>query len=189
MEFSSFKEKVFQKLSWVFDFSKVVIILVITILLTHFFIATIFVVSGCSMEPNFHDSEYLLISRLSRNFKRGDVVGFYYPGAPREKYIKRIIGLPGEKIKIKNNKIIIYNQKNPSGLLLREGFYLPSETVTEPNKTWLLSEKEYFVMGDNRENSSDSRTWGTLPEKYIVGRAILILWPISEINTISKVVY
>jgi len=190
MDWLDFKERVFQKLSWVFDFSKFVIGLTIIVLIIHFFIATIFVVSGQSMEPNFHNGEYLLVNRLAvRNLKRGDVVGLYYPGNPKEKYIKRIIGLPGEKIQIKKSKIIIYNQNRPEGFILYEGLYIPKETITEPNKTWQIDKDEYFVIGDNRENSSDSRLWGPLPKKYLVGRAILILWPFRRINTISRVDY
>ena len=90
MNWQTLRENVFQRLSWVFDLSKIIIILILVILITHFFIATIFVVSGQSMEPNFQNGEYLLMNRLNRNFKRGDVVGLYYPGNPKEKYIKRI---------------------------------------------------------------------------------------------------
>lgn len=189
MNWQSLKENVFQKLSWVFDLSKIIVILVVIVLVTHFFIATIFVVSGQSMEPNFHDKEYLLINRLSGNLKRGDVVGLYYPGNPSEKYIKRIIGLPGEKVKIKNNKITVYNKENPQGFILNEGFYLSPEIQTSENKAWQVPEGEYFVVGDNRENSSDSRVFGTVPAKYIVGRAIAVLWPIGEINTINRITY
>jgi signal peptidase I len=187
MNWSDLQEKAFEKLSWVFDFSKVVVILVILILFLHFFIATIFVVSGQSMEPNFHDGQYLLINQLSRsNLQRGDVVGLKYPGQPSEKYIKRIIGLPGEKIKIKNNQIIIYDKNHPIGFVLPEKTYISSETMTEGDKTWQLGQDEYFVIGDNRENSSDSRTWGALSSRYIVGRAIFILWPITQINKILR---
>ena len=190
MNWHNLQEKVFQKLSWVFDFSRVVIILVILILITHFFIATIFVVSGESMEMDFHNGEYLLINRLDKNsLKRGDVIGFNYPGMSGEKYIKRVIGLPGEKVKIADNKITIYNNEHPQGFVLSDGAYLSSDVITEGNKIWLVGQNEYFVLGDNRENSSDSRLWGTLPEKYIVGRAILVLWPLKNINAINRVDY
>jgi signal peptidase I len=189
MDWQEFRENLFEKSSWAFNLSKVVVVLVIIILLTHFFIATIFVVSGGSMEPNFNNGEYLLINRLVHNFKRGDVIGFYYPGQPSEKYIKRVIGLPGEKIKINKNKVIIYNRKNPDGFVLDESFYLASDNFTQWNKTWQVPDDEYFVMGDNRGNSSDSRIWSTLPAKYIVGRAVLVLWPIKDISIINRIGY
>ncbi len=189
MDWRKLREDLFQKASWVFTLSRAVVIMVIIILLIHFFVATIFVVSGQSMEPNFHDDEYLLINRLSKGYRRGDVIGFYYPGQPKEKYIKRVVGLPGEKVKIENNKVTIYNKENPKGFVLDEAFYLPSSTKTEAHKTWQVPENEYFVMGDNRENSSDSRTWTTLPIKYIVGRAIMAVWSINSIGIVSRMNY
>jgi len=183
------KENIFKKLSWVFDFSKIVVVLVVVILIIHFFIATIFVVSGESMEPNLHNGEFLLVNRLNKQFSRGDIIGFYYPGFPSNKFVKRVIGLPGEKVRIKNNKIIIYNRQNPKGIILEESFYLPSGIVIEPEKMWQVGNEEYFVIGDNRTNSIDSRFFGPLPRKYIVGRAIIILWPIRMINIIKRVQY
>lgn len=185
MPFFRFRLEKLSFLGWAFELSKIALILVLFGVLIHLFLLTIFVVDGESMEPNFFDKEYLLIDRVSYYFRkpeRGEVVILRFPGRPKEKYIKRIIGLPNEKIEIKNSEIFINNQK------IKED-YLSLGTVTEPDLEKNLGENEYFVLGDNRENSSDSRIWGTCPRENIIGRAIFVLYPLSEWNLVPKVEY
>jgi signal peptidase I len=153
------------------------------IYLVNLFIGSVFVVSGESMEPNFHDKEYLLVNKIGYTIstpKRGDVVVFKFPGELDQKYIKRVVGLPGDTIEIKNNGVYVNNQK-----LLES--YIPVTTQTAPlvNQTkWTVKDKEYFVMGDNRENSNDSRVWGVLPKEYLIGKIIYSIYPISNLNGI-----
>ena len=141
------------------------------------FIAQPFKVSGASMVPTFHDREYLIVDEISYRFnepKRGDVIVFHPPQDPSTYYIKRIIGLPGETVKIEGPNVLIINKENPEGFNLTEKYV--NEKFSE-NKTYETGADEYFVMGDNRNRSSDSRVWGVLPRKFMVGRAYLRLLP------------
>jgi signal peptidase I len=143
-------------------------------------------VKGASMEPNYHSTDYLIIDELSYRFsepQRGDVIVFKYPKDESYKYIKRIIAFPGEAVEIKNAKIYI-TDKSGKMFELDEN-YLPQEVKDswKNNMTMspvLLKEGEYFVLGDNRNYSSDSRIWGTLPEGNIIGKVFFTL-SISEI--------
>lgn len=154
-------------------------------------------VIGSSMEPNFYDGEYILTDRLSYRLdepQRGDVVVFKYPKDETLEYIKRIIGLPGEKVLIENNTVTIFNEENPEGFLIDEK-YLPEGTITEGSgifqegKETLIPTDSYFVMGDNRARSSDSRSWGTVSEEEITGKALFRYWPIDRFGVIKKVEY
>jgi signal peptidase I len=182
---------------------KMILWVVVIIVPLRVFLVQPFFVQGASMEPNFEDKEYLIINELGykttdvglgsgknaldlftvksfRELKRGDVVVFRYPKNPSVYYIKRVIGLPGEKIEIKDNKVIISNSENPSGFVLNESGYLPPSEETTGDQIVNLSSSEYFVMGDNRKYSSDSRSWGPVPEKDVVGKVVLRAWPFSK---------
>ncbi len=143
------------------------------------FIAQPFVVSGDSMFPTFHNGQYLIVDELSYNTSgphRGDVVIFKYPNDPSRFFIKRIIGMPNEKIVIKDGTVSIVNKENPDGFALNEPY------IDEPfhtTATYETGTDQFFVMGDNRNRSSDSRIWGVLPRKLMIGRAYLRLLPIS----------
>ena len=142
------------------------------------------------MEPNFHTGDYLIVDELSYRFvdpKRGDVIVFQFPQNPSQKYIKRIIGLPGETIEVKDGKVITYNQDN--AVVLEENTYLPESIQTNGNTKVSLKENEYFVLGDNRNVSSDSRAWWVLKEHFIVGRTFVRLLPISDISAIKTPTY
>ena len=158
------------------------------IYLVYLFVASIFVVAGTSMEPNFSEKEYLLVNKLNVLFgkpKRGDVVVFKFPGELEEKYIKRIIGLPGETVEVKDEGVYINDAK------LMEG-YLPKDLPTLPlsaQDKWTLENGEFFVLGDNRINSNDSRVWSTLPKEYLIGKISYIVFPFSQIGTIESVNY
>lgn len=142
------------------------------------FIAQPFIVRGASMEPNFKDGEYLVVDELSYRFRepeRGDVIIFRYPNDPAQFFIKRIVGLPGETVVIKSGYVYIRNEKGEDIKL--EETYLSPKALTVSNEVVLLGHTDYFVLGDNRPASSDSRVWGTLDERYLVGRAFLRLFP------------
>ena len=169
-------------LAFVWETIKVVVISLAIILPIRYYLVQPFFVKGASMEPNFEDGEYLIIDEISYYFKkpvRGDVVVFYYPLDTSRYYIKRIIGLPGETVEIKNGDIIIYNGEHPEGLLIQET-YLPQNLTTGGDINKKISNGEYFVLGDNRLNSSDSRIWGALPEKDVIGRVLLRAWPFGR---------
>lgn len=161
---------------------KFVILSVAIVVPIRVFIAQPFVVSGDSMIPNFQNKDYLIIDEISFILgepKRGDVIVFRYPNDTKKFFIKRIIGMPNETIVIENGRTTIINEENPDGLLLDESYINESFNTTSVYKT---RDEEYFVMGDNRNKSSDSRYWGVLPRKLIVGRAYLRLLPINNIS-------
>ena len=147
------------------------------------FIAQPFIVSGASMEDTFHGGEYLIVDQLSYYFDepaRGDVIIFRYPRDPSKFFIKRIIGLPGDTISIDGSTVTITNDTHPNGTVLNEPYVANMRTETPLTQT--LQEHEYFVMGDNRNASSDSRTWGVLDRDEIIGKAFLRLFPVAEIG-------
>jgi len=174
----SFKQFAFETL-------KIIIISLIIILPVRYYLVQPFYVKGQSMEPNFHDNEYLIINEISYRLnlpERGDIIVFKYPKNPSEFYIKRIIGLPGETIKIKDNQIIIFNAENPGGKILDENAYLAPGTETAGNLSVTLNDNEYYVLGDNRASSKDSRYFGPVDKKYIIGRTWLRGWPFDRIK-------
>ncbi len=161
-------------------------ILVLAIVLPiRIFIAKPFIVKGASMYPTFNTWHYLIIDQLTYRFQdpqRGDVIVFRYPHDPSRFFIKRIIGLPGETVKLEGTHTTIINSAHKDGLLLQEPYVTKGHAKSD-NLTVTLAPEEYFVMGDNRRASSDSRAWGALEESYIVGRAFIRLFPVDSINT------
>jgi signal peptidase I len=147
------------------------------------FIAQPFIVSGASMETTFHSGEYLIVDQMSYYFHqpmRGEVIVFKYPRDPSKFFIKRIIGEPGDTITIEDGIVTITNEQNPDGFVLDEPYAEMMPPAAKMIET--LGEREYFVMGDNRDESSDSRTWGVLQEERIVGRAWVRLFPPSAVD-------
>ncbi|MFC1802171.1 signal peptidase I [Patescibacteria group bacterium] len=146
------------------------------------FIAQPFIVNGSSMDDTFANGNYLIVDQISYKFKepeRGEVIVFRYPKDQTKFFIKRIIGLPEETVQIKDLKVTITNKKNPDGFELEEPYI---KTLTQRNVTTTLGKGEYFVMGDNRNASSDSRIWGSLSEDLITGRTFLRLFPPQKIS-------
>lgn len=173
--------KSFFTFSW--DIIKVTAIALILAGLVRYFLVQPFFVEGASMEPNFSNGEYLLIDEISYYFKpveRGEVIVFHYPLDESKYYIKRVIGLPNETVEIKKGKVIIHNDDSNAGGLVIDENYLPLEAITAGDVKKKLSRNEYFVLGDNRLASSDSRQWGTLPKNDIVGRVWLRAWPVAK---------
>lgn len=143
------------------------------------------------MEPSFENGDYLLVDELSYRFRlpeRGEVIVFRYPLDPSQFFIKRIIGLPGETIEIRNEKVEIFNSNYPDGKALKED-YLDLSQRTLGDALVRLKDNEYFVLGDNRFQSSDSRRWGALDKKFITGRALIRLWPLDNITKMPEVNY
>ncbi len=161
-------------------FSLIALIIVIPV---RTFIAQPFIVSGASMENTFHTGEYLIVDQISYELhspKRGEVVVFRYPKDPSKFFIKRVIALPGETITIEGSTVRISNPQYPNGFILDEPYIKSMENGAD--LTEVLGEREYFVMGDNRDQSSDSRFWGVLQEERIVGRAFVRLFPPSQMD-------
>jgi signal peptidase I len=144
------------------------------------------------MEPNFHDSEYLIIDEITYRFEapqRGQVIVFRYPRDPQEFYIKRVIGLPGEEVQIKDGKVVIFNSTHPNGLILDEK-YLPADFATysvNGDETKIkIGADEYYVLGDNRGASKDSRYFGVVNKSFLVGKVLFRGWPFNEVTFFSN---
>ncbi|MFN4181294.1 MAG: signal peptidase I, partial [Candidatus Paceibacteria bacterium] len=171
-------------ISYIWEIVRFVLLALIIVVPIRAYVAQPFVVSGASMDPTFHNGEYLIIDEISYHLgspERGDVVVFRYPGDPSKFFIKRIIGLPYETVEIENGKVTIYNEqnKNKGGLTLDDS-YIVNHSGGDTHLT--LGADEYFVMGDNRPASSDSRYWGAVPKENIIGKAFVRLLPISRID-------
>lgn len=148
-------------------------------------------IKGSSMEPNFHDGEYLLSDKITyrlREPERGDVIVFEAPGTNGDEFIKRIIGVPGDRVSVRNGKVYVNNT-------LLEESYIPTELTTtagaflkEGGEVTVPTEY-YFVLGDNRPFSSDSRAWGLVGKEKITGRAWFIYWPPDQFGTVHAALY
>jgi signal peptidase I len=169
----------------VFEVVKVVLISLAIILPVRMFLIQPFYVEGASMEPNFYDKEYLIIDEISYRFnepQRGDVVVFRNPRDTRQYYIKRMIGLPGESIEIKSGTVFVDGEELAEDAYIED---LSSKSVAPLE----LSEDEYFVLGDNRLVSQDSRSFGKLDKKYIIGKVWFRGWPIDRLSTFDRPTY
>lgn len=169
--------------SFIWELVRVFIIALAIIVPLRIFVAEPFIVSGSSMVPNYHNREYLIIDKVSYRShepQRGEVIVLRYPKDPSQYFIKRIIGLPGETVKVDQGSVYIYNEANPLGQKLGED-YLPNEGITfGSNEPVTLAADQYFVLGDNRLASSDSRVWGILPKEDIIGRVWVRVFPITS---------
>jgi len=173
------------------EIAKIVVVAVLIVAPIRYFIFQPFFVQGQSMEPNFFQGDYLIIDQISYRFndpQRGEVIVFGYPENPSQKYIKRIVGLPGETLKIQEGKVYIIDREG-SFHVLEESEYLSESIITLGDLQRDLGEEQYFVLGDNRSFSADSRRWGLLKEEYIIGRVFLRLWPFTNISKIDTPQY
>jgi signal peptidase I len=167
-------------LTYLWEIFKIALIALVIVIPIREFVFQPFFVRGQSMEPNFHDFDYLIIDEISYHFhnpQRGEVIVFKNPNNPSQRFIKRIIGLPGETVRIEKGKVIIKNDSKT--FVLDESSYLPDYIKTPGKIEVTLKKDQYFVLGDNRFSSFDSRSWGPLPKKNIIGRVVLKLWPLS----------
>lgn len=161
---------------------KTLILAVLIVLPIRYFIFQPFFVQGSSMYPNFENGDYLIVDEATyrfRNPERGEVIVFKYPRDISQLFIKRIIGLPGELVEIQNDKITIINN---SGKHVLDEKYIPFENKTLGNIRVNLGKDEYFVLGDNRMFSYDSRGWGTVPRKNIIGKASIRAFPFNSLS-------
>ncbi len=174
---------------FIWETAKVVIISLLIIIPIRYFLVQPFFVRGDSMAPSFLNGDYLIIDEISYRFgdpERGDVVVFRFPEDPSQFFIKRIVGLPEETVIVRNGALTIINREHPTGIALEEPY------LVEPTPGQLevkLDPNEYFVLGDNRDSSSDSRRWGPLPRHLVVGRAWLRAWPIERAKAFSSPTY
>jgi signal peptidase I len=159
-----------------------IVLAVVIVVPVRYFIAQPFVVEGESMHPTFESGDYLIVDELSYHLggpTRGDVVVFRYPGDPSVFYIKRIIGLPGETVHI-NRGVTSISRTDGSTIILDESYVVTEDATYSLDTT--LGTDQYFVMGDNRPRSSDSRVWGPLPKEDLIGRAYIRLLPFNQIG-------
>jgi len=166
---------------------EIIAVAVVAVFLVRNFLVQPFLVSGGSMYPNFENGDYLLVDELTYRFRlpeRGEVVVFKYPSDPSTYFVKRIIGLPGERIVMKDGEVTVFNEGHPQGFVLDE-VYLPKGTTTSGSGVYDLKSNEYLMLGDNRPFSFDSRSWGPLPQPDIVGLVRLRLWPLNEITAFA----
>lgn len=169
--------------SFLLEVVQIVLISSAIIIPIRYFLIQPFYVKGASMEPNFYDHEYLIIDELTYRFRtpeRGEIVVFRYPRDPSQFFIKRVVALPGETIEITDGNVIIYNTEYPNGLLLEE-VYLDEVTTGKYRET--LGPEEYYVLGDNRDSSLDSRSFGALTTDHIIGRVWVRGLPLSRFGT------
>ena len=177
-----------EALTFIWEMVKVVILSLAIILPIRYFLIQPFFVKGASMEETFNDGEYILIDEIGYRLnepKRGDIVVFRFPEDKSKFFIKRVIGLPEETIEIKNNTVRIFNTENPDGIVLDESQYLSARQHTVGNLKVKLDLEEYFVMGDNRLQSFDSRGWGPVSRSLITGRVFFRAWPVNVFGAIE----
>lgn len=162
------------------DVVEVILISVIMLALINI-ISTRIRVNGTSMNPTFMDGQYVLVNKLAYKWSpqtRGDIIVFYFPLNPSEEYIKRLIGRPGDVVSIKRGQVYV------NDILLVEDY------IAAPPRyegVWKVPEDSFFVLGDNRNNSSDSHDWGMVPTNHIIGKAILVYWPLQKISWVTHV--
>lgn len=171
-----------------FELGKWIALLVIGLLMVHYFIATVFVVDGVSMEPNLRTGQILLVNKLAYlagSPRRGDIVVLRYPGDPkRARYVKRIVALPKETVDVQNGKLYV-NSRELREVYLQKSMYFEAEVYSH----YRLKDGEYFMFGDNRPASSDSRIWGPAKKEDLIGRARFILYPFSSFGYVPDVYY
>jgi len=175
--------------AFVWEVIKIAVIAAVIVIPIRYYLFQPFFVRGESMDPNFENGDYLIIDEISYRFSepaRGEVVVFKYPLDESQRFIKRIIGLPGETVEIKNGQVIISN--NQSSQNLNETGYL-GELVTGGDIKLTLGTGEYFVMGDNRDYSFDSRRFGSVPRENIIGKVVFRAWPFNSLTLFGKPAY
>ena len=183
-------EKGYKKyLFFAFELFKIALIALVIVLPIRYFLFQPFIVKGESMSPNFESGDYLIVDEISYRFsdpKRGDVIVFNFPKDTTQRFIKRVIGLPGETVNVTSGKVEIIKDNKTTTL---SEIYLPDNLKTIGEIKITLNAEEYFVMGDNRDYSYDSRAWGVVPQKDIIGKALLRLFPVAELAAISNPAY
>lgn len=171
---------------------KIIVVSLAIIVPIRYYLVQPFFVKGASMEPSFEDKDYVLIDEITFRFRqpqRGEIIVFRAPNDLSQFYIKRIVGLPGEAVQIKDNQVTIFNVQNSNGFVLNETEYLNQEVITSGDLKTNIDLNEYFVLGDNREHSSDSRIWGPVGKNLISGRVFFRAWPFDKAGKFRPVEY
>lgn len=171
--------------SFFWELIKVFLVAIVIIVPIRYFLIQPFFVRGASMEPNFLDGEYLVIDELSYRFReprRGEVIVFRFPENPSQFFIKRIVGLPGDTVNVQSGQVLIQNDQYQHTVVLDESSYLSPDVRTSGQVTYRLESDDFFVLGDNRAASSDSRNWGKLERDLIIGRAWIRAFPLDRIG-------
>lgn len=174
---------------WFLDFIETIVIALAIFVVVYRFLFQPHQVKGSSMYDNFHDGEYLLTDKVTYRFRspeRGDVIVFKAPQNEDYDYIKRVIALPGDTVKINSGQVFVNNALVDESGFLDERVTTHAGLYTKEGQSVTVPAAEYFVMGDNRNNSSDSREWGPVPQANLVGRAWLRYWPINELGVVDK---
>lgn len=167
---------------FIWEMIQTALTVIIVVYLVKTFLFQLFIVDGQSMEPTLHDKEMLLVDKLSYHFRsphRGEIIIFQKPNEPNVNFIKRVIGLPGETVVIKNSRVYIKSNSASEPYQIDE-IYLNPDTPTNGEEEIVIKPNEVFVMGDNRTNSQDSRVIGAIPYKSILGKALFTYWPIKD---------
>lgn len=170
---------------FIWEVAQVVIIALAIVAPIRLFIFQPFIVKGASMEPSFHGGDYLIVDEISYRFnepQRGEVVVFKYPLDKSQRFIKRIVGLPGEKVDIDKGRVIITSPLGEKIFLNEIYITTPLTEMQLENSSLTLGENEYYVLGDNRTHSFDSRSWGVLKREDIIGKAIFRAWPPLDVS-------
>ena len=167
----------FNPISWMRDLALSILIAIVLIV----FIYQPVKVEGTSMMPALLDQERIFINKFTYRFgigniQRGDTVVFWFPGDPSKSYIKRVIGMPGDRVEVDDGKVII------NGQALVESYVPPEFRDRSSMPARVIPEDEYFVLGDHRSSSNDSRAWGMVPRRYIYGKAVFIYWPLDKMG-------
>jgi len=176
-------------LAFIGELIKITLISLAIIIPVRYFLIKPFYVNGASMEPTYYNHEYLIVDEISYRFnstERGDVIVFKYPEDPSQFFIKRVIGLPGERVVVSGGEVTIYNSENTEGIMLKEQ-YIPEYVKTFGDIDMALEANEFFVLGDNRTASLDSRRFGPLKKEYIIGKAWIRGWPIDRAGILDHV--
>jgi len=182
-------------LVYIAEFVKIFIIAAAIILPVRLFLIQPYYVKGSSMEPNFFENEYLIVDKITVNFeklKRGEVIVFRFPKAEQRFLIKRVIGLPGEKVEACGNTVRVWNTDYPDGITLNENPYHPRQFADQMFQRCVTEEvgqHEYFVLGDNRPASYDSSIFGTIPDDHITGRVIFRGLPVDRVSVFGTPQY
>jgi signal peptidase I len=186
MRRSSNNEPMKKTLSFIWELIKITAIALVIVIPIRYFLFQPFLVKGQSMEPNFKEGDYLIVDEISYRIRapeRGDVIVLNFPQNPSQRLIKRIMGLPGETVEVKDNKVSVC--KEDSCQTLNESSYIPNSLQTDGDLKIELKQNEYFVMGDNRPYSFDSRRFGVLPKEDIIGKVFLRAWPFNSFTKIT----
>lgn len=171
------------------DTVQTVLLIASFFLVAYIFLFRPFQVSGQSMYPNFHDKEYVLTDLISLRFsdpKKGDVIVFMSPVNKEKDYIKRVIAIAGDRVSLKDGSIYVNNEKLDESVYLNNDVKTYGESFLREGQEIVITKNEFFVLGDNRPFSSDSRDFGPIKRDTIIGKSLFVYWPLDQIKIIRN---